>query len=153
LKTLLFPSQALTLEAELIIGALGYRFWHQWPEAVFTYTTGGRPWNSPCWLPFYWYTSLNSQEKMTFLRLLDQVGGRCFPLELTPLSIAAAYIAKRCVAIAAACRAERLPEKARCHFWKSWSVKGFTKELDLFPTGLQRAFKQLRPLGSRWERF
>jgi hypothetical protein len=148
----LFDGSGLKLEKDLILGALGYRFWHQWPTAVESYSETGTlgPWNSPCWLPFYWHTALPEQEGKAFLHLLDQVGEMKTPEDLTPVSLAAAYIIKRCSALAAVCRKGSLPERTHCAFWVGWSEKAFAKDLSLFPEGVGRAFKHLRQYKARW---
>lgn len=148
----LFEGSGLQLEKDLILGALGYRYWQAWPMAVGSYagTSTLGPWNSPCWLPYYWYTMLGEPERKAFLQLLDQVGAMKPPSDLSALSLAWTYIARRSAVLAAVCRAGKLPEGVHCAFWAGWSEKAFAHDLALFPEGLGRAFKQLREHKARW---
>jgi hypothetical protein len=131
--------------AELLAGALAYRFWDAWPPVVDGYQQAyeqGR-WNTPCWLPFYQYCASDPDERRTLLAALDAAAGRPPTDSADAAELACRHIADRCRELAAACRAERLP--VTDYFWVEWSQAEFADALALFPAGMWAAWQALRP--------
>lgn len=139
-----------TATAELLIGALAYRFWDDRPPLSASYEEARAQdrWNPPCWLPFYWYCTREGAEARALLAELDAVAdrppARCEPDDL-PAELAARHIAVRCRELAAACRAGHLPAGTYCYFWAEWSQAAFSAAQSLFPAGMWAAWTSMRP--------
>ena len=61
------PPQPLV---DTLIGAAAYRFWDSWPSPVSKYDFKRR-WNSPFWLPFYWYGATDEKHQLQLLNHLE----------------------------------------------------------------------------------
>jgi hypothetical protein len=133
--------------AELLVGALAYRFWDRWPPLVATYEAAydDKRWNTPCWLPYYLYCASSEAERRVLLAQLDAVLARSFGSGDDTAELAGRHIAARCAELAAACRAGRLPEGISCYFWVEWSQKAFAEAEALFPGGMWAVWQALRP--------
>lgn len=135
--------------AELLIGALAYRFWDAWPPPADRYDALVRMrYNPPCWLPFYCHAAASAAEARALLAELDAVAARpaatCQPGDAA-VELACRHLADRCRELAAACRAGRLPEGTSCYFWAEWSQASFAKWESLFPAAMRAAWRELRP--------
>lgn len=138
--------------AELLIGALAYRFWAERPPPSASYeeayARSHDRWNPPCWLPFYWYCTREPAVARALLADLDAVAARS-PMECSsddmPAELAARHLAVRCRELAAACRAGHLPEGTSCYFWVEWSQAAFSAAMSLFPPGMWAAWSSMRP--------
>jgi hypothetical protein len=152
LRRALFGDDAPQPEADLVMGALAHRFWDRWPEVTAAYPDGlSNPWNSPCWLPFYWYLATQGKGTERLLPLLDSLAGRSAPEAPTSaVSAAVDYVCSRSRILAAACRAGALPDNAWCTFWVDWSLTAFLPYVDSFPQGFRDAFEVLRRHQKRW---
>lgn len=135
--------------AEMLIGALAYRFWDGWPALASTYDERGpRRWNTPCWLPFYCHQAARGPDARALLGHLDVVASRppsAHGPEDISAELACRHIAARCGELAAACRAGHLPEETSCYFWVDWSQAAFAGARALFPGGMWAAWSDLRP--------
>lgn len=135
--------------AELLIGALAYRFWDPRPPVSASYSEASAAaherWNPPCWLPFYWYCTLAGAGARALLADLDAVATRAPGPGGAPAELAARHIAARCGELAAACRAGHLPEGTACYFWSDWSQAAFVAAQPLFPAGMWSAWTTMRP--------
>ncbi|PCC71214.1 hypothetical protein SAMN02745121_04822 [Nannocystis exedens] len=136
--------------AELLVGALAYRFWEPRPPLVATYeeVADEHPWNTPCWLPFYLYCASAAAERRVLLAQLDAVAARTpgeFGDEDDTAELACRHIASRCAELAGACRAGRLPDGESCYFWVGWSQAAFAGAERLFPAGMWAVWQALRP--------
>lgn len=137
--------------AELLIGALAYRFWEPRPPLFATYQEAyddDHPWNTPCWLPFYLYCASSAAERAVLLAQLDAVAMRtpeAFGHEDDTAELACRHIAARCAELAAACRAGRLPDGESCYFWVDWSQEAFPEAEALFPAGMWAVWQALCP--------
>lgn len=141
--------------AELLVGALAYRFWDQHPPLSGSYAeayahSGGR-WNPPCWLPFYWHHTRPPSEAERLLAELDAVAARLPAVHddtEAVAELAARHIAVRCGELATACRAGHLPEGTACYFWFERSQAAFAAAQSLFPPGMWAVWTELRPRAS-----
>lgn len=136
--------------AELLVGALAYRFWEPRPPLAATYAAvfDEERWNTPCWLPFYAYWASSAKERQVLLAQLDAVAARApgeFEGEDDTAELACQHIAARCAELAAVCRAGRLPDGECCYFWVEWSQEVFAGAEGLFPAGMWAVWQGLRP--------
>lgn len=132
--------------AELLIGALAYRFWDAWPAPAATYDAlDGQRWNPPNWLPFYHHHAQGPADARTLLAQLELVAARPPALDDALAELACRHIAARCHELAGVCRAGHLPEAAYCYFWVEWSQAGFAGARALFPAGMWAVYEALRP--------
>jgi hypothetical protein len=152
LRGRLFGAEPPQPEADLVIGALAFRFWDQWPAVTESYDAIERfRFLSPRWLPFYWHVMTHPQDGGAMLRLLDGLAaGTSDAIPTDALTAAAAYVRERSRVLAAACRAGALPAQSRCFFWVDWSRAAIEQYLRLFPEGFRRGFEGLRPEHERW---
>ncbi len=138
--------------AELLIGALAYRFWDDRPPLSTSYdeayASAHERWNTPCWLPFYSHCTREGPAARALLAELDAVAARqpavCSPDE-RPAELAARHIAVRCRELATACRVGHLPEGTSCYFWAEWSQTKFAAAQSLFPAAMWAAWTAMRP--------
>ena len=135
--------------AELLIGALAYRFWDAWPAPAATYDgLDRRRWNQPGWLPFYHHHTQSPAGAQTLLAQLELVAAR-LPAAFDPddalAELACRHIAARCHELAGVCRAGHLPEETSCYFWVEWSQAEFAGARALFPAGMWAVYEALRP--------
>jgi hypothetical protein len=135
--------------AELLVGALAYRFWDPFPPLVATYEEAfdDHRWNPPCWLPYYLYCASPEAERQVLLAQLEAVAARrpgAFGAEGETVELACRHIAARCAELAAACRAGRLPKGESCYFWVEWAQEAFAGAEALFPAGMWEVWQALR---------
>lgn len=136
---------------EVLIGALAYRFWEARPPVSTSYeaayaAASGR-WNPPCWLPFHWIRTRDAAQSRAAIAALDAVAARApaaYDAADAPSELAARHIAARCAELAAACRADDLPEGTSCYFWVAWSQAEFAGAGPLFPPRMWLAYQGLR---------
>ena len=160
LREALWQESAPAPEADLLIGALAFRFWDNWPRPAHNYAQASpRRWNSPTWLPFYWYKNLPARDADSFLGMLESIGSRTAPAPspkddstTAVIKLASAHISSRCKELAQVCRVGSLPEHSYCYFWVDRSHKEFTKKLSLFPQGFQEAYRRLAKHKKQWQR-
>ncbi|WAS94181.1 hypothetical protein [Nannocystis punicea] len=136
--------------AELLVGALAYRFWDPFPPLAATYEEAfdDHRWNTPCWLPYYLVCASPEAERQVLLAQLDAVAARppeAFAAEDNAAELACRHIAGRCAELAAACRAGRLPKGESCYFWVDWAQEAFAGAEALFPAGMWKVWQTLRP--------
>lgn len=133
--------------AELLVGALAYRYWDDWPPLAARYDDLDRTrWNPPCWLPFYAQRAAHGAAGRAVLDALDAAARRPAAGDgADPAELACRHLAARARELAAACRAGRLPGGTSCYFWVEWSQRAFTGSRDLFPPGLWATWTELAP--------
>lgn len=133
--------------AEMLVGALAYRFWDDPPPLAARYDDLERVrWNPPCWLPFYAHHAAGPTARRAILEALDAAATR--PPAGDPADVAelaCRHIADRARELAAACRVGHLPEETSCYFWADWSRAAFGRARDLFPAGLWATWTALEP--------
>jgi hypothetical protein len=154
LRRELFGDDAPQPEADLVMGALAHRFWDRWPEVTDAYPHGlSNPWNSPRWLPFYWYLASQGNGAERLLTLLDSLAERAErEAPTSAVSAAVDYVSGRSRILAAACRAGALPDGTWCGFWVDWSLTAFLPYVDSFPRGFRDALEVLRRHEERWQK-
>jgi len=132
--------------ADTLIGSAAYRFWDSWPSPVFKYEFERR-WNSPFWIPYYWYGTTDVNFQSQLLNHLEDLSSKSFIKHLEDdyaIYMAAEHVCRSAEMWLKACRSMRLPEGHWCHFWVEWSQTEFQKSLNLFPEGFRKVYAQLR---------
>jgi len=147
--------------AGLLVGALAWKFWAPEDAVVGRYeelpgSLGAH--NDPHWLPWYWQQELAGAQAQAVLTVMEGRAGRepAAPeagVQGWRVELACRHVAERCVELAAACRAGRLPAGERCFFWVEWSQAGFAAgPRGRFPDGLWRVWEALRGHADRLKR-
>lgn len=134
--------------ADLLTGALAYRFWDTWPPTATSYEQAHRDdhrWNVPCWLPFYQYCASEAKAREELLAALDAAAAMRSGEADDVVELALRHVADRCREIAGACRKGHLPADASDSFWVEWSQEAFAGAQELFPAGMWATWQTLRP--------
>lgn len=136
--------------AGVLAGSLAFRFWAEDPPPSASYEQESAIawWNPPNWLPFYWHATLPPREAAELLARLEEIGGREFD-DVDAIGLACVHVAARCRALAAVCRAGKLPEETHCYFWAEWSQKVIEGIEALFPAEFWQVVRGLRPQAKR----
>lgn len=157
----LFGARAPEPLAGLLVGALAWKFWAPEVAVVERYdelpgSLGAH--NDPHWLPWYWQQELAGAQAQAVLTVMEELAGRepAAPeagAQGWRVELACRHVAERCVELAAACRAGRLPAGERCFFWVAWSQAGFAAgPRGRYPDGLWRVWEALRGHADRLKR-